>query len=245
MMAGVVFDEVVAATYDADSADMFAPEVLQPAVEFLAELADGGRALELGIGTGRVALPLAQRGIEVHGIDISGPMVGRLRAKPGGAAIPVTIGDMASALTGATYRLVYCVWNALSNLTTQDAQVACFANAAAQLDPGGHLVVEVGYPDLRRVPAGETARAFTLTSDRLGFDTFDLANQLLVSHHYWLEDGNLRTFESPCRYVYPSEMDLMARLAGLQMAQRCSGWKGALFSPDSGENVVSVWRKPS
>ena len=244
-MAGLVFDEAAAATYDADSADMFAPEVLEPAVELLAQLAGDGPALELGIGTGRVALPLAQRRVEVHGIDISAPMVERLRAKPGGEAIPITIGDMATTRTGGSYRLVYCVWNALANLVTQDAQVDCFANAAAHLEPGGHLVVEVGYPDLRRVPAGETARAFTLTPDRLGFDTFDFANQLLISHHYWIEGQHLRTFQSPCRYVYPSETDLMARLAGLAPVERWSGWHRRSFDPDCAENVVSVWTKPA
>jgi SAM-dependent methyltransferase len=244
-MAEVVFDEAVAATYDTDSADMFDPGVVVPAVELLTGLAGGGAALEFGIGTGRIALPLAAAGVIVEGIDISAPMVERLRAKPGGDAIPVTNGDFATVRSGGTYRLVYCVWNALANLVTQDAQVDCFANAAAQLEPGGHLVVEVGFPDLRRVPAGETARAFTLTPARLGFDTFDLASQLLTSHHYWLEDGGLRTFQSPCRYVYPSELDLMARLAGLRLAERWSGWTRAAFDPDSTENVVSVWHKPS
>src|SRR3954449_8413994 len=178
------FGEGVAARYDADSAGMFAPEVVQPAVEFLQGLAGDGAALELGVGTGRIALPLAARGVTVHGIDLSEAMVARLRAKPGAEAIGVSVGDFATTKVDGTFSLAYLVVNTIMNLTTQDEQVACFRNVAAHLEPGGCFVIEVGVPQLQRLPPGETIRAFDVSAARLGFDEYDVAAQGLVSHHY-------------------------------------------------------------
>ena len=185
------FGEDVAASYDADSASMFGPEVLGPTVDLLAELAGDGRALELGIGTGRVALPLAARGVPVHGIELSRAMSARLRAKPGGETIEVAIGDFAGTRVDGAFTLAYLVFNTISNLTTQDAQVACFANVSAHLEPGGRFLIEVGIPDLQRLPPGQTVCPFALEDDHLGFDEYDVANQGLVSHHFTLEDGRL------------------------------------------------------
>jgi hypothetical protein len=208
------FGEEIAARYDDPSDEMFQPAAIEPVVDFLAALAGDGAALELGIGTGRIALPLAARGVEVHGIDLSSAMVARLRAKPGGDEIPVAIGDFATARAGGTFSLAYLVFNTINNLTTQDAQVACFHNVSAQLEPGGHFVIEVQVPQLQRLPPGETVRAFSLTPTHLGFDEFDVAAQGLVSHHYELVEGEWRSHSIPFRYVWPSELDLMARLAG-------------------------------
>jgi SAM-dependent methyltransferase len=238
------FGERVAARYDLDAADLFDPAVVEPAVDLLAGFAGGGRALELGIGTGRIALPLARRGVEVHGVDLSEAMVAQLRAKPGGADIPVTIGDFATVRVDATFTLVYLVFNTISNLTTQDEQVECFVNAARQLRPGGCFVVEVGVPDLQRLPPGETVRAFTLTPKRLGFDEYDIVNQGLISHHYWVEDDALRELSVPFRYVWPSELDLMARIAGMRLRERWSDWTREPFTAQSRKHV-SVWEKTS
>ena len=236
------FGESVAARYDDSSADMFAPEAVDPAVDFLAGLAGGGAALELGIGTGRIALPLAARGIQVSGIDLSEAMVAQLREKPGGVAIPVTIGDFATSRVEGTFTLAYLVFNTISNLTSQDAQVACFENVSGHLDPGGRFVIEVEVPELRRLPPGETVRPFTISSTRLGFDEFDVASQGLLSHHYWLEDGTWRTVSMPFRYVWPSELDLMARIAGMTLVERWSGWRREPFTSESRKHV-SVWQK--
>src|SRR5438067_9306833 len=214
------FGERVAARYDESSAEMFEPGVVEPVVHFLAELAGDGAALELGIGTGRIALPLAERGVRVHGIDLSEAMVARLRAKPGGEHIGVTIGDFASTSVEGTFSVAYLVANTIMNLTTQDEQVACFRNVAAHLEPGGCFVIEVGVPELQRLPPGETVRAFTVSATRLGFDEFDVAGQGLISHHYWAVDGKLEGLSMPFRYVWPSELDLMARLAGMTLRDR-------------------------
>jgi SAM-dependent methyltransferase len=235
------FDERIAARYDAMSANMFEPSVLDPAVQFLADVARGGAALELGIGTGRLALPLSERGVRLHGIDVSAPMVERLRAKPGAHAVGVTIGDFATTRVDGSFRLVYLVFNTIMNLVTQDEQVACFRNAAAHLEPGGCFVIEVGVPGLQRLPPGETVRAFTVSPTRLGFDEYDLAAQILYSHHYWVEDGRLETFSAPYRYVWPSELDLMARLAGMTLRERWSDWHRAPFTSESASHV-SVWQ---
>jgi SAM-dependent methyltransferase len=238
------FGERVAARYDESSADMFEPAVVDPVVDFLAALAGDGAALELGIGTGRIALPLAQRGIRVHGIDLSEAMVARLRAKPGAEQIGVTIGDFATSTVAGSFTVAYLVFNTIMNLTTQDEQVGCFRNVAAHLEPGGCFVVEVGVPSLRRLPPGETIRAFSFESPtRFGFDEFDVATQSLVSHHYGIEDGKLDVHSIPFRYVWPSELDLMARLAGLTLRERWSGWKREPFTNDSTKHV-SVWVKP-
>ena len=221
---------------------MFDPGLVGATVDFLFELAGNGAALELGIGTGRIALPLAARGVPVQGIDLSPDMVAQLQAKPGAASIGVTIGDFATTVVEGTFRLAYLVYNTIENLTSQDDQVACFANVGHHLEPGGCFVIEVEVPPLRRLPPGETARAFTVTPDRLGFDTFDVARQLGVSHHYWVGDGRSGTFTMPFRYVWPAELDLMARLAGLRLRERWSGWKREPFTSDSAMHV-SVWEK--
>jgi SAM-dependent methyltransferase len=238
----IYFDERIAEGYDATSAEMFEPEAVEPVVSFLAELAGHGRAVELGIGTGRIALPLSRRGVPVHGIDLSQPMVSRLRAKPGADEIGVTIGDFATTRVEGTFRLAYLVFNTIMNLTTQDEQVECFRNAAAHLERGGCFVIEVGVPALQRLPPGETVRAFTVTPTRLGFDEYDIAAQILYSHHYWVVDGRLEVFSAPYRYVWPAELDLMARLAGMTLRERWAGWKREPFTSESTTHV-SVWTK--
>jgi SAM-dependent methyltransferase len=235
------FDERIAARYDDDSADRFQPAVLDPAVDFLAGLAGDGAALELGIGTGRIAVPLHARGVPVHGIDLSEPMVARLRAKPGTDDIGVTIGDFATTAVGGKFRLAYLVFNTITNLTTQDEQVACFRNVAAHLEPGGCFVVEVEVPDLRRMPPGETVRAFEVSPTRLGFDEYRYADQILYSHHYRVVGGRLETVSMPFRYAWPAELDLMARLAGFRLESRHADWSGGAFTGESPSHV-SVYR---
>jgi SAM-dependent methyltransferase len=236
------FGERVAAGYDESSADLFEPAVVDPVVEFLAGLAGGGAALELGIGTGRIALPLARRGIRVHGIELSEAMAARLRAKPGGEQIGVTIGDFATTAVEGRFSVAYLVFNTIMNLTSQEEQAACFQNVAAHLEPGGCFVIEVMVPALRRLPPGETVRAFTVSASRLGFDEYDVASQALVSHHYSVVDGRLEVVSMPFRYVWPSELDLMARLAGMTLRERWSGWQREPFTSDS-TGHVSVWEK--
>jgi SAM-dependent methyltransferase len=238
----IYFDERIAEGYDAASEEMFEPAVVDATVSFLADLAGEGGALELGIGTGRIALPLSQRGVRVHGIDLSPAMVERLKAKPGADHIGVTIGDFATTKVDGTFRLAYLVYNTIMNLTTQDEQVACFRNVAAHLEPGGRFVIEVLVPALQRLPPGETVRAFTVSPARLGFDEYDIAAQGLVSHHYWVVDGRLDVFSMPFRYVWPSELDLMARLAGMVLRERWSGWDREPFTAESTTHV-SVWEK--
>jgi SAM-dependent methyltransferase len=221
---------------------MFDPAVVDRAVTFLADLAGDGAALELGIGTGRIALPLWQRGVRVHGIDLSPAMAERLRAKPGAHDIGVTIGDFATTRVEGEFRLAYLVFNTIMNLTTQDEQVECFRNVAAHLEPGGCFVIEVGIPELQRLPPGETVRAFTVSPTRLGFDEYDVAAQFLVSHHYQVVDGRLEVFSTPFRYVWPSELDLMARLAGMTLRERWGGWSREPFTSDSTSHV-SAWVK--
>src|SRR6266542_5147830 len=220
---------------------MFDPAVVDPTVSFLADLARDGDALELGIGTGRIALPLSRRGVRVHGIDLSPAMLAQLRAKPGADAIGLTIGDFATTKVDRTFRLAYLVFNTIMNLTTQDEQVECYRNVAAHLEPGGCFVIEVIVPALRQLPPGETVRAFTVTPTHLGFDEYvDLAAQISFSHHYWVVDGKLETFSAPFRYVWPSELDLMARLAGMTLRERWSDWNREPFTSDS-RSHVSVW----
>jgi SAM-dependent methyltransferase len=221
---------------------MFRPDVVEPAVDFLAELAGTGRALELGIGTGRIALPLHRRGIRVHGIDLSSAMVARLRDKDDAEGIGVTIGDFATTRVAGTFRLAYLVFNTINNLTTQDDQVACFANAAAHLEPDGCFVIEVGVPQLRRLPPGETFHVYEQTGNHLGIDEYDTATQGLVSHHYWLVDGQFRLRSIPVRYVWPSELDLMARLAGITLRGRWGSWTRDPFTSESIRHV-SVWQR--
>ena len=238
------FDERVAARYDESSFEMFAREAVEPAVDFLAALAGDGRALELGIGTGRIALPLAGRGVEVHGIDVSQAMVARLREKPGGEEIPVAIGDFATTRADGAFSLAYLVFNTINNLTTQAEQVACFRNVGAHLEPGGCFVIEVGVPELRRLPPGETMHVFDASEGHWGIDEYDLVNQGLVSHHFSLVDGAIERVSMPFRYVWPSELDLMAELAGMRLRERWSGWKREPFTGESRKHV-SVWETPA
>ncbi|MFG2225006.1 class I SAM-dependent DNA methyltransferase [Streptomyces sp. NPDC048644] len=237
------FGEPVAATYDESSGEMFEPAVVEETAGFLAGLAAGGRALELGIGTGRIALPLAHCGVPVHGIDLSRAMVARLRAKPGGDAIGVTTGDFATTRVPGTYSVAYLVFNTIMNLTTQAAQVACFRNAADHLGPGGCFVIEVMVPDLRRLPPGQNAVPFHVGPDRWGFDTYDVATQAMSSHHLDVVDGRAEFRSIPFRYVWPAELDLMAQLAGLRLRERWAGWAGEPFTSESRQHV-SVWEKP-
>jgi SAM-dependent methyltransferase len=237
------FDERIAERYETYWPNLFEPAVVDPAVSFLAELAGAGAALELGIGTGRIALPLSRRGVRVHGIELSPAMVAELQAKSGADDIGVTIGDFATARVDGTFTLAYLVRNTIMNLTTQDEQVECFRNVAAHLEPGGCFVIEVEVPELQRLPPGETVRAFTVTPTHLGFDEYvDLAAQISSSHHYWVIDGRLETFSAPFRYVWPSELDLMARLAGMTMRERWSDWNREPFTSHS-RSHVSVWEK--
>jgi SAM-dependent methyltransferase len=238
------FDERIAKRYEEFWPDLFEPAVVDSAVNFLAERARTGDALELGIGTGRLALPLSGRGVRVHGIELSPAMVAELQAKPGADDIGVTVGDFATANVAGTFTLAYLVRNTIMNLTTQDEQVACFRNVAAHLEPGGCFVIEVIVPGLQRLPPGETIQAFTVTPTHLGFDEYvDLVAQKSSSHHYWLIDGRLETFSAPFRYVWPSELDLMARLAGMTLRERWSDWTREPFTSES-RSHVSVWEKP-
>jgi SAM-dependent methyltransferase len=237
------FGEDVAARYDDDVA-MFDPAVVDPAVDFLAAVAGDGAALELAIGTGRVALPLARRGVRVSGIDLSEAMVARLRAKPGGDGIPVEIGDFSTTRVEGSFALVYLVFNTIGNLTTQDAQVACFENAAAHLAPGGCFVIETGVPSVRRLPPGETHRVFDMTDEHVGIDEFDVANQGLISHHWNRIDGVMQLHSVPFRYVWPSELDLMARIAGMRLRERWADWSREPFTSESRKHV-SVWQTPA
>lgn len=244
MSADGVFDDRIAHTYDEDSAGMFAPEVLGPTVDFLAEFADGRRTLEFAIGTGRVGLPLSARGVDVSGIELSKAMVAEMMTKPGAARIPVTIGDMATTRAEGTFGLVYLVYNTITNLLTQDQQVACFCNAAAHLDIGGHFVIEDFVPALRRLPPGESLVAFDVSDGHVGVDEYDVANQRLTSHHHWTANGRADTLDSPHRYAWPAEYDLMARIAGLTFRERWSDWQHTPFTSDSTSHV-SVWEKTS
>ncbi|MEU4364546.1 class I SAM-dependent methyltransferase [Promicromonospora sp. NPDC023987] len=239
-----VWDADVAQHYDTPGSDMFAPEVLGPAVVRLAHLAGEGRALELAIGTGRVAVPLAARGVPVVGIELSPPMVEQLRTKVHEAAIPVVIGDMATAVAPGRYTLVYIVYNAVSLLLTQAEQVACFRNAARHLAPGGRFVVELWVPDLRRLPPGRSATVFQSEPGYIGLDTVDVLRQHVVSHHFRFDEGRqAQLFRSPHRYVWPAELDLMAQLAGFELETRHADWSGAEFTAESPSHV-SVYRIP-
>jgi len=236
------FPEQIAKTFEAKWPELFAPEVVDPAVSFLSELAGTGAALELGIGTGRIALPLSRRGVRVHGIELSPDMIAEMRTSPDAAGIGVTLGDFATATVDATFSLAYLLRNTIMNLTTQDDQVACFRNVAAHLEPGGCFVIEVIVPELQRLPPGETIRAFTVSPRHLGFEEFDVATQIAFSHHYWVNDGRLETLSAPFRYVWPSELDLMARLAGMTLRERWNDWHRTPFTSESRQHV-SVWHK--
>jgi SAM-dependent methyltransferase len=236
------FGPEVAERYDERTASMAEPEVLDPIVDFLADLAGDGPALELGIGTGRIALPLAQRGVRVHGIDLSEAMVARLRDKQHTEPIDVTIGDFATTTVDGTFSVAYLVANTIMNLTTQEEQVACFRNVAAHLGSGGCFVVEVLVPGLQRLPPGETFQPFAVSPTHLGFDEVDVATQSLTSHHYWIDDGRVQVLSPPFRYVWPSELDLMAQLAGMTLRERWGSWTREPFTSE-GAKHVSVWEK--
>jgi len=238
------FGERVAASYDDQESEMFSAASVDAAASVLAELADGGRALELGIGTGRIALPLARRGVPVHGIDMSRAMVARLRAKPGGDAIAVTIGDFATTRVDGTFSLAYLVFNTIMNLTTQAAQVACFRNAAAHLEPGGCFVIEVHIPQLRRLPPGQNVLPFHVSPTRWAYDVYDFATQAMSSNYVEVVDGRGEYDSIPFRYVWPAELDLMAQLAGMGLRARWDGWTRAPFTSESDQHV-SVWEKPA
>ena len=238
------FPERVAATYDDSSEGMFDPAFTDTVAGLLAELAGGGRALELGIGTGRIALPLARRGVQVHGIDLSRAMVARLRAKPGGDAIGVTIGDFATTRVDGGFSLVYLVFNTIMNLTSQDAQVACFRNAAEHLEPGGCFVIEVGVPDLRRLLPGQDVIPWHISPERWVFYSYDVATQAMRGHYIEFTDGRGEYRSIPFRYVWPAELDLMARLAGMRLRERWGGWAREPYTSESGQHV-SVWEKPA
>jgi SAM-dependent methyltransferase len=236
------FGEHVAASYDESSAGMFAQEIVRPAVDLLADLAGTGRALELGIGTGRIALPLAQQGVPVHGIDMSRAMVAQLRAKPGGDTIDVTIGDFATATAAGNFSVAYLVFNTIMNLTSQEAQVACFRNVAAHLEPGGCFVIEVMVPDLRRLPPGQTVVPFHVSPTKWAFDVYDVATQATSSNYVEVVDGRGTYTTIPFRYVWPAELDLMAQLAGLRLRERWAGWRREPFTGESRQHV-SIWEK--
>jgi SAM-dependent methyltransferase len=244
MTSSDVWDEETAERYDEDAADRSTPEVLGPTVDFLARLAGDGPALELAIGTGRVGIPLLERGIPVTGIELSEPMVAQLRCKVDETTLPVAVGDMATTRVAGEFTLVYLVFNSISNLRTQDEQVECFRNAARHLAPGGRFVIELVVPPLRRLPPGQLAAPFDVSDGHLGFDTFDLVTQTCTSHNNTREpDGSVHYGAGSFRYLWPSECDLMARLAGMELEQRVADWDGSPFTNDS-EGHVSVWRKP-
>jgi SAM-dependent methyltransferase len=238
-----LFGRHEAERYDQTTGDEFDPAIIEATADFLAQLAGTGRAIELGIGTGRIALPLARRGIPVHGIDLSQPMVDQLRSKPGGDAIDVTIGDFSATRVDGSFALAYLVFNTIENLTSQDAQVACFENVARHLEPGGRFVIECAIPDLRRLPHGETSNVFDLSEEHWGIDEYDVVNQGLISHHFTRVGDAIEYSSGPFRYVWPSELDLMARIAGLRLVERWSGWRREPFTSESRKHI-SVWEKP-
>ncbi|MFD8617606.1 class I SAM-dependent methyltransferase [Streptomyces sp. DSS69] len=246
MTSSELWTRETADRYDTEEAENSSPAVLGPALDFLAELAGDGRALEFAIGTGRVGIPLRERGVPVVGIELSEHMVAALRRKIDESTLPVTIGDMATTTVPGTFTLVYLVYNTISNLLTQDEQVECFRNAARHLEPGGRFVIELGVPPLRSLPPGRTAVPFDVSERHLGFDTFDLVEQILVSHHLTRDgdDGRYRRSNSRHRYAWPAELDLMAKIAGLGPERRVADWDGTPFTQDSPRHI-SVWRKPA
>ncbi|HUX03880.1 MAG TPA: class I SAM-dependent methyltransferase [Acidimicrobiales bacterium] len=243
MVSSDVWDEETAAVYDDEAAEMFVPEVVEPAVEFLARLADSRPALGFAIGTGRIGIPLRRRGVPVTGVELSESMALRLRAKISEADLPVVVDDMATTTVPGEFGLVFLVWNSISNLRTQEEQVQCFRNAARHLAPGGRFVIELFVPPLRRLPPGQVAVPFNVSEAHTGFDTFDLVTQGCNSHHYTRQpDGTIRYGVGHFRYIWPAECDLMAQLAGMELESRVEDWSGKPFTSES-EKHVSVWRK--
>lgn len=245
MTSSDLWNRATADRYDAEEAERSSAAFLEPNLAFLADLAGSGRALEFAIGTGRVGVPLRERGVPVTGIELSAPMAAVLRQKVDEETLPVALGDMATTVVPGSFALVYLVYNTISNLLTQDEQVECFRNAARHLEPGGRFVIELGVPPLRLLPPGQVAVPFDVSEHHLGFDTFDLAEQLLVSHHFTQDDdGRYRRGASRHRYAWPAELDLMARIAGLRLERRVADWDGTPFTQDSTKHI-SVWRKPA
>jgi len=238
------FGTTIAAGYDDPDDPMNQAAAIDPVVDVLEALAGDGRALEFAIGTGRIGVPLRRRGVEVHGIELSNAMLEHLRAKDGGADIPVTLGDMTTARAEGMFRVVYLVYNTIMNVTTQQGQVAVFRNAAAHLEPGGVFVIEVGIPDLQLLPFGETHRVFDFGERHIGIDEYDVVNQGLISHHFDIRNGQITSSSGPFRYVWPSELDLMAEMAGLRLRERWADWTRGPLTKLSHKHV-SVWEKPS
>lgn len=236
------FDERFASRYDEMSASMFRPEILDPTVEFLADLAQQGSILEFASGTGRVAIPLSNRGLSVAGIDISKAMTDRLKLKSGGEEVDVTIGDFSTTRVAGEFSLVFLVFNTIMNLTTQESQITCFQNAADHLNPGGNFVIEVSVPNIRHVPPGERYRAYRVEDSKMDFDEYSFADQGLISHHFIEAGGVWEQLSVPFRYVWPSELDLMAKMADLEPVDRWSSWSKDPFD-DSAEKLIAVWRK--
>jgi SAM-dependent methyltransferase len=240
-----IWDVDAAQRYDTPGSGMFAAETLGPTVDRLAELAGGGPVLEFAVGTGRVAVPLAARGVPVTGIELSEPMIAQLRTKADDRTVPVVVGDMATATAPGRFALVYLVYNTISNLLTQAEQVACFRNAARHLTPGGRFVIELGVPELRRLPPGQDGIVFHAEAGYLGVDTYDPLRQHLVSYHFTFDDGKqARVGRCPQRYIWPAELDLMGQLAGFELESRHADWTGAEFTAES-RSHVSVYRLPA
>ena len=239
-----IWNTETAQSYDTEDRGMFAPEMLGPVVDRLAALAGSGRALEFAVGTGRVAIPLAERGVPVTGIELSEPMITRLREKVSEAALPVIAGDMATTRAPGEYTLVYLVYNTIGNVLTQAEQVECFRNAARHLGPGGRFVIELGVPELRALPPGQDAVVFHNDPGYIGLDTYDVVKQHLTSYHFRFGDSREAYLSrSPHRYIWPAELDLMAQLAGFDLESRHADWQGAEFTAESGSHV-SVYRLP-
>ncbi|QIG46704.1 methyltransferase domain-containing protein [Nordella sp. HKS 07] len=242
MRTDELWDSETAKAYDTPGTGMFSPELLGPTVDRLAELAGEGRALEFAIGTGRVAIPLSERGISVTGIEMSTAMIDQLRTKAGESDISVVVGDMATTSASGRYALVYLVYNTISNLLTQEEQVECFRNAARHLDPGGRFVIELWVPELRKLPPTQEAVVWQLEPGHIGLDTYDVVRQLVMSHHIRYGDDRKATLvRSSHRYIWPAELDLMAQLAGFELETRSADWSGAPFTAES-RSHVSVYR---
>jgi methyltransferase family protein len=238
-VGSIVWGAEIAEVYDATYAAQAEPSVVDPMVDLLVQLAGDGAALEFAVGTGRIALPLRERGIPVQGIELSPDMVEQLRTKPGAETVPVTIGDMTTTRLSDRFELVYLVANSIMNVTTQEEQIAVFSNAADHLHIGGHFVIELIVPQLRRVPPSESARVFRLDPDHVGIETFDdVVGQVAWSHH-WIEvDGRLVRHSAPYRYIWPSELVLMAKIAGFELRDRWSDWIRSPFTSESAKQVA-------
>lgn len=240
-----IWDADAAHHYDTPGTGMFAPDIINPTVDRLHQLADGGHALELAIGTGRVAIPLTQRGTPVTGIELSGAMIDQLRTKADNTTIPVIQGDMATTTAPGHYTLVYLIYNTISNLLTQTEQIQCFHNAARHLTPGGRFVIELWVPELRKLPPGQPATVRPTPPGYIALDTYDTLNQRVVSHHFHFDDNSKQAtlFRTPHRYIWPAELDLMAQLAGFHLETRHADWHGTPFTADSHDHI-SVYRIP-